>query len=373
MVSIVDPNMNEKINNILKEINIKNSNNDEIHFTDIFVNNLRLAVLLYLTDPYRNYNVKKTTQEIINMFKKYKIYVESDYYRFKYDISKNERHFLTETSIDEINQFLCPKTITYDVIITEDTYENIKHFLINDIKHTKTIEEFNRININTSVFDIYSEQNLLKNASFTKETNENILSCQNANIIKVIHKLNNVYDNLQTMHRLMETMRYEKIRETKTNLEKEHCKRTIELDTHKLKEKLNTDIIKHIQTFIEVPFLEKIRKKSIQDKYFKNKNIKHEIKGLLKKFTLKQLQHYCNNNIYLLYDLSILCDSSDFINIIFNNQDIVLINKYHYYCNNQILLIKKKKTLIHKIMNNDFLLHYYDFQRDLLILNKILL
>jgi hypothetical protein len=165
--------------------------------------------------------------------------------------------------------------------------------------------------------------------------------------------------------------------EKKYKYQKEYCKRTILLNIDLMKTKLNGDVISYIKTFLNPIFLENIRKSSIQKKHFKFPQEK--MSDLLYTFSLKQILKICKNNLFLLYN-SIKIEEDHFLN---DNEDNMLTNDYifmnyfenmdcHSLFDSNILLIRNKKKIIKKIISNHRFVHYYEFQKEIFILHKII-
>jgi hypothetical protein len=335
---------------MLDNLKYNNANNNIV-----LINHLKIVIYLYLTDLYM-YEELNIKSNVLKLFTKYKEYIEHDYYKFKYDIVYNLKHELTEKSKKSINEFIYPLKIKDDALISNYIYDKIKTFEIKDIKRNEEIQRYNELNKKTVLNGLYHSTKVI-----TKNTDFNTLLHKTYSLNTMLNKLNEIKQNYVVMENLIENIAIDKSNEIKTYLEKEHCKNTIVLNIDLLKSTLNDDIINHIKSFIEIPFLDNIRKTLIQKKYFKNPT--KDMKTILQKFTPNQIHNYCKLNLNTMYNLN------NFTNL---NNYIGLNIQYHEIYDTNILLIKKKKTLIRKLLSNNCLVNYYEFQRDMFMLNKIL-
>jgi hypothetical protein len=390
---------------------------------------LKTMIYLYFTDKQEasvdQYYYKNPF--LCTLFCKYVKYLKHQMFCFKHIISANkeiiyidttnvlppplsftEKKFLFETkkkpsayqksyitnnncpiSIPTPKTFLKKEEISKIIIDFMKPYNNLKNpvsivineLILDTIKYEKekktSIKNINNNELSQLLFQMSLLQSkihnfqLCSNPTLQMIESHKILLNEHAN---VLFKYTNESDKLRNVNiQLSFSLKNEK----KYKYQKEYCKRTILLNIDLMKTKLNGDVISYIKTFLNPIFLENIRKSSIQKKHFKFPQEK--MSDLLYTFSLKQILKICKNNLFLLYN-SIKIEEDHFLN---DNEDNMLTNDYifmnyfenmdcHPLFDSNILLIRNKKKIIKKIISNHRFVHYYEFQREIFILHKII-
>jgi len=150
------------------------------------------------------------------------------------------------------------------------------------------------------------------------------------------------------------------------------CQHTVLLDVDKMLSLLNDDTLNYIKSFIHPLFLENIRRYSIRNRYFLFP--RQTIRGVLNSLSLKHIKLFCRNHLSLLYDLNSFT-FQDNLNQISDHS--LFMNFYHLHNTHLIfdsnfILIRSKKKIIQFIINNNDIIHSFDFLRDLFFIHKFI-
>ena len=329
---------------------------------------------LSFTEKRFLFETKKYTEETSNSYQK----------------SKNkEKSYITNNNSPIPKTFLKKEDISKIIIDFMKPYNNLKNpvsiiineLILDTIKYEKekktSIQYINNNELSQLLFQMSLLQSKMCNFQLCSnptlqmiESHKKILY-EHAN---VLFKYTNASDKLRNTNiQLSFSIKNEK----KYKYQREYCKRTILLNIDLMKTKLNEHVITYIKTFINPIFLENIRKSSIQKKHFKFPQEK--MFDLLHTFSVKQILKICKNNLFLLYN-SIKIEEDQFLN---DNENNILTNDYifmnyfenmdcHALFDSNILLVRNKKRIIKKIISNHRFVHYYEFQREIFLLNKII-
>lgn len=388
MVTIIKYNSNQLLDYLMKRF-------DNFDNNPYFQYQMKIAIYLFFTDKYEasenmNFHLKPF---VCTLFCKYFKYIKDQMYYFKYMISSNNVYVNSISSlqspysnniekmesIEKIIKFMKP----YDCKNIKSPVSVFIYYLISKIKNfenrKKTVAEilkntiFSNLLFHTSSLQmkinnlqLFSEMNF-ENIEKTKE----ILIEQSAHLKKYKYKIDDMIDLNNEYSMILKN-------EKKYNFQKEYCKKTILLDVDLMKLKLDEDVIGHIKSFIEPEFLEKFRISLIKKRYFKNPRKK--ISELLKSFSVHQLLNICKNNLFLLYKSKEISED-DYLNseisrtndsVFMNDAFIDSLDECHNLFDTDILQEKNKKRLIEKIIKNKHILEYYEFQKELFILNQII-
>jgi len=278
---------------------------------------------------------------------------------------------------DFIKQFMKPYTgftsivsiKIFDMMIKVDKYEQ---------ERERHIKQAKQINLAETLFHISVIQgNILKNSISSNPTKESVETKE-----KLLNELIgyvNTYTN--ELYRCTNVFRQvNACLEDKTvanyKWQKKYCQRTVLLNVDKIISRLNKDVIEYIKSFVEPCFLENIRRNCISERHFPYP--RQRINDILNNLTVQQLKLLCVNNLWLMYDLNEFKNDTS-LNLI--TDSVLFMNYYshhnpHLMFDTNILTIYKKKKIIREIMEiitNNGLVQYYEFQRELFIINKHIL
>ena len=287
--------------------------------------------------------------------------------KYKYRNSNNN-----EYNDDVIRVFMKPYT-NFENPISKKIYE-----LMIDIKSFELVKEYNikkiqKNNLSLRIFNISILQNKLFNYQTINIAQPNLdtiydnlksLETLKEELFKYTNDINMLYDNY------CEMTYYIKQNENHYKYKKEYCKKTILLDVNRMIKTLSTDIIKNIKSFIDPDFLEKIRISGIKYKYFAFP--RQKMNDLLNNLSVNQLHLLLDNNLYTLYNLQGY-EYDDDINSISDSVDFIShyeVFSCHPFYDRNARKMSKKKRIIKSILNDERLINYYDFQRDLYFINK---
>jgi hypothetical protein len=160
--------------------------------------------------------------------------------------------------------------------------------------------------------------------------------------------------------------------EKRNQYDKEYCRKTVLLDVERITATLNADVIQHIKSFIQPDMLEKIRIAGIKDKYFAHPRLK--VNHLLNSMTVEQIHNLCKNKLYILYDM-VGFETDGHINAMPTNVPFMLYlenRDIHDLYDSDVLKLSRKNAVIRQIITDDITLNYFEFQRDLYIVSKML-
>ena len=288
--------------------------------------------------------------------------------KHRYRISNNEYN---EYKDDIIREFMNPHT-NFENPVSKKIYEliiNIKSF---ELAKENNITKIQKNNLSLRIFNI------------------SILEKKICNYYQSIASpnLDMIYDNLRSLEKLKEELfkytndvnmlynnysemtYYIKLNEKVYKYNKEYCKKTILLDVNRMIKTLNTDIIKYIKSFVDPDFLEKIRISGIKYKYFAFP--RQKMNDLLNNLSVNQLHLLLHNNLYTFYNLQGY-EYDDDINSISDTVDFIShyeVFTCHPFYDRSTRKMTKKKRIIKNILNDERLINYYNFQRDLYFINK---
>ena len=394
---------------------------------------LKTIIFLYFTDKYEasvnQYYYKNPS--ICILFCKYVKYLKHQMFCFTHMISANKEIVYIDTTNIPLQLSFTEKRFLFETVKTKKNMEEIyqqnkqkeKSYITNDSQIPRTFlkkEVISKIiidfmkpynNLKTPVSIIINEL-ILDTLKYEKEKKASIQLINNNELSQLLFQLsllqtkifnfqlssNPTLQMVESHKKLLNehanilfkyTIENDKLintniqlsfsikNEKKYKYQKEYCKRTILLNIDLMKTILNEDVISYIKTFINPIFLENIRKSLIQKKHFRYPQEK--MFRLLYSFSVKQLYNICKNNLFLLYN-SIKIEEDTFLN---DNEDNILTNDYifmnyfenmdcHALFDSNILSVNNKKKIIKKIISNHRFLHYYEFQKEVFILNKII-
>jgi len=403
----------------------------KINENQFLKNQIKMIIYLYLTDSHQSYSdpsFHKNLKIKSNLIK-YTRFFEYQYKYFQYSINEN-REYLTisvnpdplpePTNVFSNTQFITP---THQPVLEKEKKERRKKPIIlsnhrEDYVYYNNNKEFTKqfmkpytgftSTISIKIFDIMvnvdkfekereryinqSKKNslaeilfnisiiqgdILKNPISSNPTKETVEKKQ-----KKINELIGYVNTYTTeLYRCNNNFRHvNDSLENKTvacyKWKKNYCQRTVLLNINKMLLKLNGDVISYIKSFIDPCFLENIRRNCVSERHFSFP--KQKINDILNNMNIPQLRLYCENNLWLLYDLN------EFKNDTSLNQitDTAMFMDYYHNHNphlmfdTDILTIYKKKRIIREILEiitNTGLIYYYGFQLEMYVLNKDIL
>ena len=277
-----------------------------------------------------------------------------------------------EYTDDVIREFMKPYT-NFENPISKKIYE-----LIIDIKSFELAKEYNikkiqKNNLSLRICNISILQNKLFDYQTINNAEPNVdmiydnlksLETLKGELFKYTNDINMLYNNYSEM------AYYIKQNEHHYKYKKEYCKKTILLDVNRMIKILSTDIINNIKSFVDPDFLEKIRISGIKYKYFTFP--RQKMNDLLNNLSVNQLHLLLDNNLYTLYNLQGY-EYDDDINSISDTVDFIShyeVFTCHPFYDRTARKMTKKKRIIKNILNDERLINYYDFQRDLYFINK---
>jgi hypothetical protein len=406
MTTIINNNANNILFMLMKLFPRINNN-------QFFKNQIKMMIYLYLTDtpasfsnPYFFIDLNYTTVLI-----KYARFIETQMTYFHDSISENKEYLYLNTLNSNSSPDFSKKKFTFctspkktqkkPIISFHHRLDNnytknvlfIKQFMkpytnftspvsikifditvkINEfqqnIERCKAITKQN--SFSDTLFHIsVLQQNILKNTITSNPATEDV-----DKQIKIMTELNKyVLNYTNELNKQKETHLYLSSslkKEKQFKALKEYCQRTILLNVDKMVSTLNQDVLNHIKSFIKPLFLENIRRGCIREKYFAFP--RQKVNDILTNMTVNQLHMLCKSNLSLLYDMNEFNEETNLNQI----TDVALFMQYyqnydaHSIFDTYILQINKKKKIIRKILENNDIVNYYEFQRDLFILNKI--
>jgi len=257
----------------------------------------------------------------------------------------------------------------FDMMVNIDKFEQQRERYINQSK---------KINLAETLFHISVIQgDILKSTITSNPTKESVESKQT--LLNELSSYVTIYTN--ELNRCNEVFRHvnaylDDKKMASYKWQKDYCQRTVLLNVDKMLSKLNGDVMKYIKSFIEPSFLENIRRSCISERHFIFP--KQKINDILNNMSLQQLRLYCENNLWLLYDLNEFKHDTSLNQI---TDTVVFMNYYHNHnphlmFDTDILAIPKKKRIIREILDiitNTGLVYYYGFQREMYVINKEIL
>lgn len=372
-----------------------------INKNQFFKNQIKMIIYLYLTDTPNSFSNVYFWLDLnyTVVLIKYARFIESQLSYFHDSISENKEYLYLNTL--NPNPDLCEKPQKRPVILFHHRVDN------NYSKNVLFIKEFMKpytnftASVSIKIFDITVkinefEQNIERCKKITKHNSFSgtlfHISVLQQNILQNTVSSNFTTDDVDRQIKLMNELNKHVLNYTNelnkqkdcnlylsSSLKKEkhfkdlkkYCQRTVLLNVDKMISILNQDVLNHIKSFIKPLFLENIRRGCIREKYFAFP--RQKINDILTNMTVKQLQMLCKSNLSLLYDMNEFNEETNLNQI----TDVALFMQYyqnydsHSLFDTNILQVNKKKKIIKNILENRELINYYEFQRDLFILNKI--
>jgi len=375
------------------------------------IKHVKLAIYLYFKH-FLNEDDSQIDYDFVLMVRKFKDYIKYYYKYFKYNPLINERIEVSEAEIEKLNNFLehgsyssskneiNTTSMVKDVadtlnekkdnpsqgfnpsycqpylrewVLSQRIFEKIQNLEKETNNRKIRCAKFNTTNKKNTLFNLMANQFVLFNMKDVNETTGlEYLELHRQNIESMLFNAEELTNDLESMkHSINEIIFHKKV-EKKKWLEAEYCKKTILLDVNKLIDTLNDNVIQHIQSFIEPSFIENIRIKGIQEKHFPHPVAK--MQTLLNNITSHDIKTYCERNLFMLMDLI------DFE----SNVDEYNINITNYFAHfnafdgldrlflTDVLRIPRKRNLISRITDNEFLMNYYPFQRDIYVISKMI-
>jgi uncharacterized protein YoxC len=238
----------------------------------------------------------------------------------------------------------------------------------------KNIEEvkniIHKINLSTQLDIIgvqYSKLNK-KPQSNINDLNYKVKEIDNfqKNIVDILKKTEKLKYNYEKLQNYKST-------EKKREYERQFCKNTLLLNVDLMKKRLNSDIINNIRSFVGEDILEEIRIGDIQGKYFKKP--REILKNMLNGWKRKHLCNYIKDHYYMMFSFDGVqssvydYDGEDFMEYFYFHE----IEELYYMKSLPITnVIDSKKNYINDILNTNNIAYYYNFQKDIYILSKIL-
>jgi hypothetical protein len=406
MTSIINNNANEILSLLMKLF-------PKINSKQMFKNQLKMIIYLYLSDTPTSYSNPTfyLEPEYITVLIKYARYIEThltyfhysvyenkesirvntinsekkpvDFCQINFSISKKEKHKKRALYLNDMTSYIS----NYEKIsFVEEFMEPYTNYcspvsikLFNTIIEVNNFEEnlkrYRKISKNDSfsktLFNISIIQGrILKNVIPSNPTTTNI-----DKQLVLFDELNkHVITYTNELHRQKENHLYLSCSMKKENHYKslkKYCQRTILLDVNKMISTLNPDVLTHIKSFINPLFLENIRRSCIREKHFLFP--RQKINDILDSMSVNQIHMFCKNNLSLVYDMDSFSTETALNQI---SDDALFMQYYqirnsHLSFDSDILFINKKKKIIKRILENTSTINYYEFQRDLFILNKI--
>ena len=374
MESILQFNSRVLLENIMKMEN-------EVANNQFFRYQVKTMIYLYFTDKYEasiNNDYHKFP-EVLILFDKHVKYLKHHMFGLKNLISCNNEHVYIDSSFSKKTRNKSVRTIVEFM----KPYENFKNpvsiyindLILNTIKFekdkTSNIQSINKNELSTLLFELSLIQSRIFNTQLSfsptidkMEEQRQLFSQQSSILFKYTNEFSKIINSNKQVS-------FSVINEKKYKYQKDYCKKTILLNIDLMKSVLNEDTIIYIKTFIDPKFLENIRKSSIQKKYFKYTQM--NMFDLLHSFSLKQIQKICKHNLFLLYNSTKIEKRSSIWAFDHSNDiDYYEMEDCHDLCDTEILLMNNKKKIIKTIISDIRLINYYEFQREIFILNRLI-
>jgi hypothetical protein len=382
----------------------------KINGNQFFKNQIKMMIYLYLTDVPESisdplfYSDSRCTKALI----KYARFIETQMTCYEHSINENnECIFLNNTNDDIVLDFcntsfstVKPKKQKKIIILHDRTnftnYEDKTSFATQFMKPHRnfsgpvSIKIFDTmVKINIFEEDMLKYKNIVKDTSFSNSLfhismiQNNILRHPLSNnptitdvdkhtqLISDLNKQLFIYNN--DLHRQKDAhLHLSSSLKNQKHFEflKHYCQNTVLLDLHKMVSVLNDDILNYIKSFIHPSFLENIRRYSIRNKYFLFP--RQTIWNFLNKLSVKHIKLLCCNHLSLLYNLNSFY-GHDNLNQISDHS--LFMNYYHLQdshllFDSNILHRRSKKKIIKFIINNNDIIHSFDFLRDSFFIHK---
>lgn len=370
----------------------KNNLNKEIEYYFYFLHYIRNPVkynFSIIKEEKQNNSIISIPRAELNIVDDFSLYMNKEYKRVSLNNNMtNVFRFLFPTfgkSFENVNLkeqtlFFINKNQPKEMQLFLEKKIPVSNYIYEKICKIKKLEKKNEIgkqNIkkmkSINSVSLLSLQNSLLKVNTTEDITE-----ANFELTKMQEKIIELENNIYQMKLNAENLLIEKKCEKKTFFEKEYCKKTIFLDIAKMKKILNEDNLFLISEYVGKSMIENTRRLIIQEKYFKNDEPKYELRYNLNKWSKINLQRYYDKRPFLKFNLSVITDIYDYLDEITSiNIDNYIINYHFYQIYDNFQRYKKWKTmnkqrLINLILNVEKIKDYYPFQRDILILTKIL-
>jgi hypothetical protein len=341
---------------------------------------MEIAIYLYLMEIHPDeithlYYSPDQWPTILQPFQKLYRFLYNDFYLFRTQSSQStdaiEEMSYNTRYIKRVKTFLYPHSfknrnvslVVLNGIMNMHKSGSVKEKIYHNIQKTNVPSAFEKLD---ETYRQYNDQCPISPQSKLTDIEQTI---------KSLHRMKqdtHFYEKelKKQIHHLEELMHY-KQEEIKNNYLREYYKRTLLLNTMQCVDAVNGDIMQYIREYVGETFLEKARQKMIQKRYFKNRSAGQFLRNRLKEFSLIQLKEICRNNLAARYDFSKFMYDEELYRYTDAHFMDTISPTYIGLYSTHILQCTKKEKVINKIMQNVKLVNDFEFQREIILLGKV--